>query len=153
MPSSFERLTREQECERILQVCGPDDYEAVVRALDVQFRLLHNRAQVLLGICGVLLSTSVVLMTGKLIGPVIGALPVCAGAMGIAAAAIVVGGVLRIRWMTQLPGDGVPARIMTSLRLRDSKAYAYRASILSAGLDGVLPDGGDARVAAAVMRR
>ena len=59
------RLTREEECDRILMVCGADHPERVAKALDVQFRILHNRAQVLLATCGVLLSTSVVLVTAK----------------------------------------------------------------------------------------
>jgi hypothetical protein len=132
-----ERLTREEECERILRVCEPDNYEQVFRALDVHFQLLHNRAQVLLGICGVLVSASVLLMTGKLIVrsqiihlSVIGPLLVGAGGAGIAAAAIVVTGVLRIRWTTELPGEDLRAWVMSSLRYRDSKTLAYRAATI-----------------------
>jgi hypothetical protein len=134
----FPRLTREQECDRILQVCrpGPGQPELVVDMLDVQFKLLHDRSQVILGICGVLVSTSVVLMTGKIVARshllherVIGPLLVAASAAGIFAAAIVVGAVLRIRWMTELPGSDLRAWILTSLRYRDGKTLAYRTSI------------------------
>ncbi len=132
----FERLTREEECARILAVCGPHDYEVAFRALDVQFKLLHARAQVLLGISGVLVSTSVLLMTGKIIvrsvllhERVISPLVMGAGAAAILSAAIVVSSVLRIRWMTQLPGGDLRAWIMTSLAYRDSKTNAYRIAI------------------------
>lgn len=135
MLRSYERLTHEQEAERILSVCGPDRYDQIVHALDVQFRLMHNRAQVLLAICGVLLSTSVVLMTGKIIGrpefvhrEVIGTLLIGAGTSEIAAAAVIVGGVLSVRWSSQLPGDNMREWILTSLRYRDSKTNAYRVS-------------------------
>jgi hypothetical protein len=133
---STDRLTREEECERILNTCGPDHHEAIFMVLDRQFRLLHNRAQVLLAICGVLLSTSVVLMTGKILGSrrldhqeVIIPLLVVAGSAEIAAAAIVIGGVLRIRWTTQLPGTDLRAWILSSLTYRDSKVFAYHAAI------------------------
>lgn len=114
-----------------------DEYELVYRALDVQFKLLHGRAQVLLGICGVLVSTSVLLMSAKLamranavhiqwITPLL----LGAGAAAITAAAIVVAGVLRIRWTTELPGPDLRTWVMTSLRYRDSKTNAYRVSTL-----------------------
>ena len=132
----FERLTREQECERLLAIAGPDGYETVFRALDVQFKLLHDRAQLLLGICGVLVSTSVVLMTGKIIirsrvehEQVIAPLAVIAGVAAVASAALVVGGVLRVRWMTELPGADLRAWIMAALRYRESKTFAYRTSL------------------------
>jgi hypothetical protein len=129
-------LTREQECDRILRI-GGDDLDRIAFALDRQFKLIHNRAQVLLAICGVLISTSVVLMTGKLIGrpnfthkEVIQALLWSAGLVEILAAGIVVVGVLRVQWMTQLPGDSVRDWVQASLRYRDQKTRAYRTAIL-----------------------
>jgi hypothetical protein len=133
----FGRLTRAQECERILQTVGdhPHDIEPIFTTLGLQFRLLHNRAQVLLAICGVLISTSVLLMTGKLVGqPVLDhrtwivALLITAGITEIVAAMVVVALVLRLRWMTELPGEDVRAWVMTSLRYRDSKRAAFRVS-------------------------
>lgn len=130
-----DRLTREEECERILAVIGHDQPELVFQVLYVQFKILHARAQVLLGIAGVLVSTSVVLMTGKLIvrsvvhQAVISPLVVIAGGAAIVAAGIVVSGVLGIRWMTELPGADVREWILSTLRYRDSKTLAYRASI------------------------
>lgn len=132
----FERLTREEECDRILQISGSGGYEMAYRVLDAQFKLLHDRAQLLLGLCGVLVSTSVVLMTGKIIArsvlhqQLISPLLVAAGAAAIAAAAIIVGGVLRIRWMSELPGTGVREWVMRSLQYRDSKTFAHRTSIM-----------------------
>jgi hypothetical protein len=132
-----QRMTREQECDRILRVCGADNYELCFHALDVQFKLLHDRAQLLLGICGVLVSTSVVLMSAKLVvrsrvvhQTVIAPSLLIAGACAIVAAAIVVAGVLRIRWTTELPGSDLRAWIMTSLRYRDAKTAAYRVATL-----------------------
>jgi hypothetical protein len=46
---SFERLDREQECARIMTAYGAD-FGSLFALLDRQFRLLHNRAQVLLAL-------------------------------------------------------------------------------------------------------
>ena len=61
-------LARVDECDRILRVYGASAVEQIVGALDRQFRIIHNRAQLLLGICGVLISASVLVTTGKIIG-------------------------------------------------------------------------------------
>lgn len=133
----FGRLTREEECTRILSVCGHDQYERVFQALDVQFKLLHDRAQLTLGISGVLVSTSIVLMTGKIVvrtiadqQKIISPLVVAAGCAAILSAAIVVGSVLRVQWMTQIPGSDLRAWIMASLEYRDRKTLGYRISIV-----------------------
>src|SRR5690242_2829653 len=62
------RLTRDEECDRIIEAHGPADFAGISEALDRQFRTIHNRAQLLLGICGVLISASVLVTTGRLIG-------------------------------------------------------------------------------------
>ena len=130
-------LTREEECERILKQHGPADFERISEALDRQFRTIHNRAQLVLGICGVLISASVVVTTGRLIGRrpdfshkhLAGIMLVIAGVLEIAAAAVVVGGVLHIRWITQQPGDDLPGWVISNLAYRDKKTLAYRWSI------------------------
>ncbi len=113
------------------------DFDRLSIALDRQFRTLHNRAQLLLGICGVLISASVVVTTGRIIGRptfehqhLAGILLVAAGALEITAAAIVVGSVMRIRWITQQPGADLPAWIHANLAFRDAKTRSYRIAIL-----------------------
>jgi hypothetical protein len=140
----FERLDRERECDRIMSVSGAQP-EKVFATLNLQFRLIHNRAQVLLAICGVLLSTSVVVMTGKIVGgsdltypSTIGRLLIAAGTAEMLAAAIVIGIVLDVRWMSQLIGDDLRGWVMTSLRYRDHKTLAYRAAIVLLLLSMVL---------------
>src|SRR5215510_2887110 len=88
------------------------DGSAIQRELEQQFATLHGRAQVLLGICGVLLTASVLITTGRIIGRgsytlerVAGWLLALAGMCDIASTAIIVGGVLHIRWLTQEPGE------------------------------------------------
>ena len=131
-------LTREEECERIVEGHGPSDFERISEALDRQFRTIHNRAQLILGICGVLISASVVVTAGRLIGHrpeyrhrhTAGILLVTAGILEIAAAAVVVGGVLNIRWSTRQPGDNLRQWVLSNLLHRDRKTLAYRVSTL-----------------------
>ena len=130
-------LTREEECERIVKAHGPDGFDRISEALDRQFRTIHNRAQLLLGICGVLISASVVVTTGRLIGRrpefqhqhFAGVMLVIAGVLEIAAAGVVVGGVLNIRWITQHAGDDLHAWVRANLAYRDRKTAAYRLAI------------------------
>jgi hypothetical protein len=132
------RLTLEDECERIVEAHGPASFERISEALDRQFRTLHNRAQLLLGICGVLISASVVVTTGRLIGRgpqfehqhAAGLLLVAAGVLEIAAAAMVVGGVLNIRWSTRQPGEELREWVRHNLAYRDRKTRAYQVATL-----------------------
>jgi hypothetical protein len=136
--SSTREQRREQECERILKAHGPDDLERISAALDRQFQTLHNRAQLLLGVCGVLISASVLVTTGRLIGRrpefehqhLASRMLIVAGALDIAAAAVVVGGVLTVRWMTKQLGEGLRAWVYSTLVYRDRKTLAYRIASL-----------------------
>jgi hypothetical protein len=131
------KLARAEECERILTYYGPDDFGRISHELDKQFTMLHNRAEVLLGICGILISASVVITTGRLIGRgdfIAQRIPrlflLAAGSLDIIAASIIVGGVLRVRWITQQPGEDVRAWVMSTLAYRDAKMRTYRVSIV-----------------------
>jgi hypothetical protein len=131
-------LTIDEECERIIEAHGPADFERINAALDRQFRTLHNRAQLLLGVCGVLISASVLVTTGRLIGRkpefehqhTAGHLLVAAGILEIIAAAVVVGGVLNVRWSTRQPGRDLPGWVRANLVYRNRKTRAYQVATL-----------------------
>jgi hypothetical protein len=131
-------MSREQECKRILGWYSPENFAGISEALDRQFRTIHNRAQLLLGICGVLISASVLVTTGRLIGRVleikqqhlVSILLATAGVMEITGAALIVGGVLDVRWITQQPGDDLHDWVMSNLAFRDRKTRFYRLAIL-----------------------
>jgi hypothetical protein len=130
-------LNRDAECDRILQGFGTAAFDRISVALDRQFQTIHNRAQVILGICGVLISASVLVMAGRLIGRTglrhhyfPGIMLVVAGVMDISAAATVVAGVLNIRWMTQQPGGDLRAWVLSNLAYRDKKTRAYRFALV-----------------------
>jgi hypothetical protein len=132
--NQLRQLTRDEECKRILQQYGPTSYDRISEALDRQFRTIHNRAQLLLGVCGVLISASVLVTTGRLIGrgtgfqhhSLAGGVLILAGVLEISAAVLLVGGVLNVRWITQQPGDDLQGWVLTNLAYRDHKTRAYR---------------------------
>jgi hypothetical protein len=139
MPGRFKPLNRAEECDRILEAHEADlssssQFDQISAALDRQFTTIHNRAQLLLGICGILISASVLVATGRIINAGLvhereaGLLLSGAGMLEIMAAAILVGGVLNVRWITQQPGDDLREWIMTNLKYRDGKTRAYRVS-------------------------
>lgn len=136
--ASMDRAGRDaptDECERTIAAYDGDRL-AIFHALESQFHTLQNRAQVVLGICGVLLTASVLLMTGKLIVAgreqpelfLASRLLVLAGALDVLSAAIAVVGVLRIRWVTPPRGD-LHAWVTTRLAHRARKTRALHISI------------------------
>jgi hypothetical protein len=132
----FAALSREEECGRLLDVYA-GDFDRLSIALDRQFRTLHDRAQLILAICGILISASVLVTTGKLIGRptyehqrLAGILLAGAGVMEIMAAAVVVGSVLRVRWISQQPGGDLRGWVLSNLAYRDAKTRSYRAAVL-----------------------
>lgn len=128
---SRHQLDRAAECDRILHYHGADRFETINMLLERQFAVLHNRAQVLLGLCGIVITTTG--FSGRLIAGTnrLGqALIVTGIALVLAAAAVVVWGVLHLRWLTQQLGDDVRAWLLTVLAYRDAKTEAYRVGIV-----------------------
>jgi hypothetical protein len=55
---------------------------------------------------------------------------VVAGILEITAAAVVVAGVLRVRWITQQPGADLSEWVMSNLAYRDEKVRVYRVAMV-----------------------
>jgi hypothetical protein len=133
------RLEREAECDRILAYYGADpaSFERISLALDRQFVMLHNRAHVLLLLCGIVItSTSIVAHFTTEMRQSIQLLLMTGGGLALVAAVFVLAGVLRIQWMTQHVGEDVRAWLLTTLAFRDRKTRAYvtASSLLVAAL-------------------
>jgi membrane-bound ClpP family serine protease len=124
------RISRQQEVARLRK-----EYDAsfprTMELLERHFAVLHNRSQVLLTLCGIVISTTG--FSGRLI----------AGTNATAQALIVVGvvlillsavmvcyAVLHLRWLTIQAGDSFDTWLENSLRYRDLKTIAYRASLV-----------------------
>ncbi len=99
--------------------------------LERQFGVLHNRAQVLLALAGVVITTTG--FSGRLIAGTNRAAQVCiiiGVALALLSAAVVCWGVLHLRWLTLQPGDDLRSWLLTSLGYRDTKTSAYRLGVI-----------------------
>jgi hypothetical protein len=122
-------LNRDAEAARILSHFG-ESFADIMAMLERQFHVLHNRAQVLLALCGIVVSTTG--FSGRLVAGTNFVAQICviAGvALVMIAAALVAWGVLHLRWLTMQLGDDVRQWLLTSLEYRDLKTNYYRAAV------------------------
>lgn len=124
-------MSIESEADRILVIYGQDNARGIMELLERQFTLLHHRTQVLLGLCGVVITTTG--FSGRLIAGTHRAAQlfiVTGVCLTLLAAVVVVWGVLHLSWLSQQPGDLVRPWLITCLEYRDRKTRAYRLGIV-----------------------
>lgn len=118
------------EIEYMIRLFG-DDAKGLYAVLERQFSVLMTRAQVLMGLCGVVITTTG--FSGRIIAgtSVLAQWLIISGiSLTLAAAAVVVFGVLPLRWLTQQGGDSTEAWLAESLRYRDTKLRHYRVGVV-----------------------
>jgi hypothetical protein len=119
-------MERATERERIKDIWGGDG-AGIMALMERQFGVLHNRAQVLLGLCGIVISATgfsgrIVAGTNRLAQGLI-----VTGVCGVLVAAVLAGwGVLHVRWLTQQPGATLDEWLTVALGYRDRKTAYYR---------------------------
>lgn len=126
-------LSRDAEADRILREYESRGFETIMSMLERQFLVLHNRAQVLLALCGIIISTTG--FSGRIIaGTSRLAQVLIVGGVGLTllSAMIVAWGVLHLRWLTMQPGQSLRDWLLASLRYRDVKTRAYRVGLIVA---------------------
>jgi hypothetical protein len=132
----WQQLSREQEHARLMREYGTASFETTMIALERQFTVLHNRSQLLLTLCGIIITTTG--FSGRNIASTLpGQLLIIAGVgLTLAAAVVVVWRVLHLHWLTAQVGEDRSAWLMRSLEYRDHKAAGYRLGLLlvTAGL-------------------
>jgi len=124
-------LTRDEEADRILNYYGVDAMPDIMLMLERQFAVLHNRAQVLLALGGIIISTTG--FSGRNIagtGPWAQGLIVGGVSLVLASAAVVCWGVLHLRWLSMQTGPATRAWLITSLTYRDHKTNSYRLGLI-----------------------
>ena len=129
--AGMRHLTRDEERARILREYAAAGFPEMMAMLERQFAVLHNRAQVLLGLCGIIISTTG--FSGRLVaGTDVRAqwLIIAGVALVLLSAGVVCWGVLHLRWLTMQLGHDVSEWLDTSLRYRDTKTNAYRLGLL-----------------------
>jgi hypothetical protein len=124
-------MSTEQEADRILDMYGRDQTARIMELLERQFVILHNRAQVLLTLCGVVITVTG--FSGRLIAGtnrVAQVLVIGGVSLSLLAAVVVVWGVLHLWWLTQQPGDDPRRWLLSCLAYRERKTRAYRVGLL-----------------------
>ena len=130
------KTLRDIEADRILEMYGhlPDAVPQIMGMLERQFTMLHNRAQVLLTLCGVVVTVTG--FSGRLIAgtnPLAQALIILGLLFTLGAAAVVVWGVLHLWWLSQHPGELPRGWLLHCLKYRDRKTAAYRVGLILLG--------------------
>ena len=120
------------EVRRILTIYGNDPAGArpIVDLMERQFTVLTSRTQVLLALCGIVISTTG--FSGRLIASTstLAQVLVIAGvALVLASAVVVCLGVLHLRWLTQHEGELIEPWLRKALAYRDSKTRYYRIAL------------------------
>jgi len=124
------QLSRSDEADRMIELFG-DDFASLHSIVERQFGVLMARAQVLLGLCGVVVTTTG--FSGRIIAGtntlaqwlIIGGIT-----LTLASAVVVVFGVLPLRWLTQQPGETTKLWLTNSMLYRDMKLTHYRLAVV-----------------------
>ena len=122
--------SRRREADHILKLCLGDHlraYEVVERQLSA----LVWRAQVMLSLSGIVITVTG--FSGRAIAGTGQVARVCVAAgilLVLAAAVVVLGGVLRLRWLSQEIDDEPVVTLLRGLELRDRKSRNLRSALL-----------------------
>jgi len=124
------RPTAEEEARRLLAFTGDP-----VRAFDIvekQMGVLVLRTQVMLSLSGIVITVTG--FSGRAVAEtsVLARSSIAAGLVVVlAAAAVAIGGVLRLGWLTQLIGDDPPVATLTrAIQLRERKGRLLSLSLV-----------------------
>ncbi len=120
------KLTREEEINQILSFHGAAGEGAVYTLLERQFAVLTSRAQILLTLCGILITTTG--FSGRMIAgtnPVAQVMIIAAMGTVLIAATMTVRGLLKLNWLTQFPASDHRQWLTMALEYRDRKTYLY----------------------------
>ncbi|HAI11264.1 MAG TPA: hypothetical protein DCM28_06130 [Phycisphaerales bacterium] len=127
----MDKLNTEQEYQRIITVYGKDDQLGALNLLERQLNTMTQRAQMLLGLCGIVITVTG--FSGRIIAGTNRAaqlLIVSGVSITLISAALVVGGVMKLLWITQQPPhEDLPQLIRTTLAYRNRKMRFYHAAV------------------------
>jgi hypothetical protein len=124
-------LTRDDERESIIERYGHDRFDLIQALMERQLDVLMSRAQLLLGLCGIAITTTG--FSGRLIAgnSRIGQVLIVVGlALVLLAAAVLVRGVLHLTWITQRNSRSIDLWLSSVLEYRDRKTGRFRLAIL-----------------------
>jgi hypothetical protein len=131
------RLTRDEEVQQITRFHGELGAGAIYTLLERQFAVLTSRAQILLGLCGIMITTTG--FSGRMIAgtnPLAQLMIIIAMGTVLVAATITVRGLLKLKWLTQFPAANTEEWLEMALDYRDKKTalYDWATIVLTVGL-------------------
>lgn len=115
----------EEEADHLLAIYGADP-KAVLPLLEGQLASVAARAQTLLNLAG--LTITVTGFSGAAIarsGRLAAVLVVTGLIVVLLGASLSMGGILRVRWMTQLAPTSLRETVIHAIRMRDAKTVAF----------------------------
>lgn len=121
-------MTAREEAQRILDGVGADRF-AALQVLERQLGVLVLRTQVLLSLCGIVITVTG--FSGRAIAQTGGfaRLSISVGIFVVlAAAATAIVGVLRIKWLTQVATDDALETLVNAIGIRQQKSRYLAAS-------------------------
>jgi hypothetical protein len=123
-------LNRAEEVERLMILFEDQPPAALYSLVSDQVHTLHNRGQVMLGLCGGIFSIAA--FTGRTLSqahPYARYPIISAGLLVMASTLVLVWSVLDIKWVTSQQGQN-PAQWLTAvLEYRDRKTRAYQVAV------------------------
>ena len=127
----MKKLTAQEEYDRIMQTYGNENPLAALNLIERQLATLVQRAQILLGLCGMVVTVTG--FSGRIIAGTnrIAQVMIITGiTLTLLAAVMIVRGVLNLTWLTQQPyEDGIPDLVLTGIKYRDKKVRFYRHAV------------------------
>jgi len=120
---------RRREADHILKLCLGDHLRAY-QVVERQLSLLALRAQVLLSLAGIFITATG--LSGRSIAETSHAARLCvAGGIVVvlAAAVVALGGVLRLRWLSQEIDDEPVVTLLRGLEVRDRNSRSLRVAL------------------------
>jgi hypothetical protein len=124
-------LTRDAERESIIERYGHERFDSIQSLMERQLDVLMSRAQLLLGLCGIAITTTgfsgrVIAGTSRLGQGLI----VTGLALVLCSATVLVRGVLHLTWITQRNSRSIDSWLMSVLEYRDRKTILFRLAII-----------------------
>jgi hypothetical protein len=127
----WKQMPLEDEHARLMREYADMPFETLMATLERQFSVLHNRSQILLTLCGIIITTTG--FSGRFIAATNTFAQVsCILSIifVLLAAAMVVWRVLHLHWLTGQLGEDRAAWLRRSLQYRDRKTLGYRSGIM-----------------------
>ena len=123
----WQQISREQEQARLLKEFEHKDFDQLMGMCERQFSVLHNRAQVMLTLCGIVVTLTG--FSGRNIAGTSRPAQICVIiglSVTLLAAFVIVWYVLHLHWLTAQLGDDRAAWLRRCLQYRDRKTMALR---------------------------